>query len=238
MACCAVLLALAANDAYAQVRPSEKRYNADSAKVFAKPPFAKRFTSSVNIFTSGWTAPPPGIEVETFSPGYSVYVQYKQPVAHPYVTFTVGAGLAYTDYRFNGRLFYTENRDSTYFEPIPATDYKRNKMSLVFLDVPLELRLATRAKNGGAGWYLAPGFSGGVLVNDYIKTTSEDQHGNPTKSKLYYTRNLMPHRYGATLRAGKGNFGLYGYYGLSELFEEGRGFGTNFYHVGITLGGS
>lgn len=231
----AVLIACATTT-QAQFRPSEKRYFDDSTQNIA-PKFTKRFTSVVNVFTSGWTDTPPGISVEGFSPGYSFNGMYKQPIAYPYLTFIVGLGVAYTDYRFNGKVFYTENLDSTYFQPLANTEYKRNKMSLVFLDVPLELRIASRTKKGEPGWFIAPGFSGGLLINDYIKTTSEDQNGNRTKSKIYYTKNLQQQRYGATLRVGYGNFGLYGYYGLSELFEEGKGFGTNFYHVGLTIGG-
>jgi len=195
-------------------------------------------TSTLNVYSSQWLDAPKGITVRPVSPGYSLYVNYKLPLYQTHVMLMIGAGVAYTDFRTNGYPVTDAARpDSTYFVQLQPADYKRNKMSLLHVEVPLELRFSASSAKHKKGWYVAPGFVAGLLVNDYMKTVSEDDDGRTAKRKIYYTRNLAKYNYGASVRVGFGVVGLYGYYGLSPLFEDGKGPGMTFYKVGLTMGG-
>lgn len=199
-------------------------------------PKSSRVATNFCFYSSGWTDVPGGIKIRSFSPGYSASIFYIQPVAGSVVTLLVGPSLSYVDFHFNGQVHYTKNHDSTWFEPMESSSYIRNKMSLTFLDLPFEVRFLIRKNKKGDGFFITPGVSAGLLINDYIKTTGEDQHGHPVKQKIYFTNNLSTYRYGLSMKAGYGPVGIFGYYSLSELFEKHRGVGTNFYHIGIILG--
>jgi hypothetical protein len=228
--CAALLMACSA---VAQDEPSTPR----PPSVPAKPKFTEKFSSTLNLYTSQWLDAPPGITVKPVSLGASVAINYKVPLYSPYVVLMLGPGVSFTDFRTNGYPVANESRDSTYFVQLQPAQYKRNKLSLVNVEVPVELRFATGKNKSDKSWFFAPGFVAGILVNDYVKTVGEDAKGNRLKQKVYYTPNLSKFNYGVSARLGYGFIGLYGYYGLSPLFEEGKGPGMTFYKVGITFGG-
>jgi hypothetical protein len=67
-----------------------------------------------------------------------------------------------------------------------------------------------------------------------------NEDGETKKFKNKQDFNLNPFRYGATLRIGAGNFGVFGYYSLTPIFRDKEGPNqaelTNF-TVGLTLAG-
>ena len=226
-------VALAQEDTEAPTRPESP----------VPPEALSKFTTTWNVYTSQWLDAPRGITVKPVSLGTALYANFKVPLYRQNVTLMLGPGIAYTDFRINGTPVNPIDTngntitDTTFFVQLQPQEYIKNKMSLVHVELPVELQIAFNKKSGGKGFYIAPGFLGGVLVNDYMKRVWEDEHGDKRKVKDYYTRNLSKFHYGASVRVGYGWIGLNGYYSLSPLFEEGKGPGTTFYRVGLTFGG-
>ena len=106
--------------------------------------------------------------------------------------------------------------------------YKRNKISLNFVEVPFELRFRSPSK---PRFTFYPGIKFGYLFNAHTKTI--DDTG---KYKNYNVPNLNPIRYGISLRLGWGNaFHIYAYYQLSGMFEENKGAVVNPFSIGFTF---
>lgn len=186
---------------------------------------------------------PDGIK-QKFSTGGMLYFQYKFPIVKSNIMIEAGLGVSNIIMNFNGTpgpsldsTYFGPNLDSTYFIPLDKDSYKENKMNFTFIDVPVDLRFATGPDKSKNGWLLAFGFSAGLKVDDFIKTSSKDINGDKTKIKTYYTKNLLSYHYGLRARVGYGNFCVSGYYNLTNLFETNQGPEINYYTVGITLGG-
>lgn len=174
---------------------------------------------------------------QKFSTAISLYFQYKFPIVKTNFMIAAGLGVSNVSMNFNGVMLYTPNFDSTYIKPLNDSTYKQNRMNLSFIDMPVDIRFATNTNKHNEAWLFALGFSAGLKVNDFIKTTGEDINGNNTKVKTYYTKNLLSYHYGLRARIGYGNFCLSGYYNLTNLFENNAGPEINYYTIGLTLGG-
>jgi hypothetical protein len=134
--------------------------------------------------------------------------------------FSFGYGLAFGSQNFDTDRFIIidDTLGYTHFLHIdPAIDVKRNKLSVNYLDLPLELRFRTRPNSKNNSFKLAIGFKIGVLLQSHIKY--EDNDG---KVKFFNINNLTKYRYGVDARVGYGIWGLNAYYSLIPLFDEDK----------------
>jgi hypothetical protein len=132
--------------------------------------------------------------------------------------FSFGYGLGFSSQNFDTDRFivFDDSLDVTFFVPFDsATDVKRNKLSVNYLDLPLEFRFRTTPNSKNNSFKIAIGFKIGVLLQSHIKY--EDGDG---KVKFYNIENLYKYRYGVDARIGYGIWGLNAYYSLLPLFDE------------------
>jgi hypothetical protein len=134
--------------------------------------------------------------------------------------FSFGYGLAFGSQNFDTDRFIIvdDTLGHTHFVSIdPAIDVKTNKLSVNYLDLPLELRFRTSPNAKNNSFKIALGFKIGVLLQSHIKY--EDDDG---KEKLFNINNLNKYRYGVDTRIGYGIWGLNAYYSLISLFNEDK----------------
>ena len=108
-------------------------------------------------------------------------------------------------FHHNGEFEFTTSADGSTFTSLVsrngATELKKNKYALNYVDVPFEFRLRTMNKTTekkmkyNFRFYL--GFKAGVLVNDHLKISD-----NISKRKIFDLPNTLPYRYGPTIRVG------------------------------------
>lgn len=111
--------------------------------------------------------------------------------------------------------------------------YKRNKIALTYLEVPLELAFATkRDSSSGAGFKIALGWRTGFCIDAHTKLVTEDY-----KEKRKDFDNINRLRYGPTARIGYGNFSLYGRYDMSSTFSADKAPDYNLLTVGLIFSG-
>lgn len=180
-----------------------------------------------------WVENIPGVELKNWSPGGNIYYMADYIVKNSGFSIAVGFGLGSTNFNTNSRpvaaLDAATQLPITELTPLaPTHEYKKNKMSFNYLEVPLELRLRTRRRNT---WRFYPGFKAGYMVNFHTKL--KDDLG---KFKEYNTRFIRKYRFGPTIRMGIGKINFTAFYSLTHLFEDGRGpvitpftFGYTFY---------
>lgn len=130
--------------------------------------------------------------------------------------FAWGLGFSSHNVHHNGQFTYDEEEDFTNFSTIPAsTDYKKNKLSMNYVELPVEFRFRTQ---NDTHFRIYAGFKGGVLVNVHSKLVQEDK-----TIKVTGLENTEIFRYGPTFRIGLKGFSLFGFYSLSNIFEKDKG---------------
>ncbi|HRY98895.1 MAG TPA: outer membrane beta-barrel protein, partial [Bacteroidales bacterium] len=110
--------------------------------------------------------------------------------------------------------------------------YKRNKLTLAYLDFPLEFRMKTRS-----GVLASLGFKAGFLINSHTKYRGDDfgDASQEIRLKIADIANVETYRYGVQARVGYKNVSLYGFYSLSRVFKEGEGPALYPVSVGVSL---
>lgn len=193
------------------------------------PPVMHRLT--VDLLFDRWLDDPAGISLEPYSIGVNVCRMIDIPFTKSF-GIGIGPGFSSQNFHHNGQFVTTQDslgNNFTILEPFPTSYfYKRNKISLNFVEVPFELRFRSASK---PRFSFYPGFKFGYLFNAHTKTID-----NTGKYKNYNVPNLNPFRYGISLRLGWGNaFHIYAFYQLSGMFEENKGTVVNPFSIGFTF---
>ena len=186
----------------------------------------------VDINFDTWDKTPPGVNIKQFrSRGVNIMFMDEKPFGKGHVAFAWGFG--FSSQNFHSNAFYQESgtTDSSYFLLIPDTiDYDLNKLSLNYIDIPLELRFRTKANAKGNRLKLSAGFKIGVLINAHTKFDD-----GSTKRKEYHLRNIPDWHYGIHARLSFGHIGVSYFYSLTKLFNDGEGMEITPYSIGLSI---
>ncbi len=212
-------------------------------KKFSK--FAKdRFT--LDLFGSNWIynkngAGFNGLQTKAWSRGISVYFSWDFRIKKSRVSFAPGIG--YSCSNIYSRHGLWEDSTGTSFRPLtdinPAIalgDYKVNKLTLQYIDIPLELRIRTNPDKFNNCWKFVVGFKAGIRIDAHTKTTTKI--GSVTKvdvQRRFPDFNLL--RMGPTIRIGYSVVNVFAYYGVLDVFKKGKGPKANEFTVGISFNG-
>jgi len=172
---------------------------------------------------------PASLKPKLINRGYNAYAMLDNPIMNSNFSFAFGIGISIHNLYSN--CIPTEVLDTsgkptgvTEFLAIPDNiKYKKNKLSLFYTDIPLELRF--RTKNSSNNFKIAAGFKVGYLLQSHIKYEGDrfDNIEGTIKYKEYKIANIETLRYGVTGRIGYGRYNLNVYYALTNLFAEGKG---------------
>jgi hypothetical protein len=187
----------------------------------------------LDINLDNWNKSPDGVEVKTWrSRGVNIMFTDEKQFGAGNVAFAWGIGFSSQNFHTNGELMQDINADSSYFSParLDTINYDLNKLSLNYLDIPLELRFRTNANAKGNRLKLALGFKLGVLLNAHTKFDDGD-----TKVKTYHLKNIPDLHYGLTARLGFGHIGVSYFMSLTTLFNEGEGKKIFPYSIGLSF---
>lgn len=179
---------------------------------------------------NSWLETPRGVKVKAPGIGFNVYWQKDWRLGESSFSFSTGIGIGSDHVHSNARFIElvdsVTNASFTDLVPLDGSySYKKNKVQLTFVEIPVELRFKT--KNN---WRFYVGGKGGVMVSSHAKWV--DDNG---KYKDFNIPNFLPYRYGATLRLGKGKINFNGYYQLSPVFEKNKGVEIIPWSAGISL---
>jgi len=180
----------------------------------------KKISIGVGLLTDIWMNEPAGLKTRTINQGVQVFGTYNMPFGKSNFSFAIGVGITihnmYWNYRFQG--------DSLDFQFVQIEDtlgYKRSKLTMPYLEIPLEFRLKTKSKVSAA-----VGFKVGYMVYAHAKWVGDDylfKSPNTLKASFKGIDNIEKFAYGPTLRVGYKWFNVTGYYSLSSIFEKGKG---------------
>ncbi|MGY6557835.1 MAG: porin family protein [Nitritalea sp.] len=100
---------------------------------------------------------------------------------------------------------------------------RRNNFVANYLDIPLEFRYHFNKSDYSRSFKIAVGAKVGLLMNAHTKVAYTDPDGNRRQIKDRQSYGLNPIRYGVYTRIAFPGFNFWGYYGLNNIWKEGRG---------------
>jgi hypothetical protein len=129
-------------------------------------------------------------------------------------TWAIAAGLGYTNAAFNQNISIVESNNENSYAIIDA-DFNKNRLTLHYIDLPLEIRWRNSTPNSHKFWRIYTGFKISYLIYDQYKFEGSGitlkQSGNKDLNKL---------QYGSYLAAGWNTWNVYIYYGISPIFKD------------------
>ncbi|MFO7978622.1 MAG: outer membrane beta-barrel protein [Bacteroidales bacterium] len=193
----------------------------------------------VDIFTDVWQNTPDGMSTNTINRGITISMMKDFPLGSSSFSFAAGAG--FTGHNLYSDHYYTyDDTDGRYFDFVPIDEtegeIKKNKLSLNYLNVPLEIRF--RTGTAPRTMRVTAGLRAGVLVNAHTKHHFEfedDDYPEEIEYKLHQLDNIEAFRLGVTARVGYGRFNINAYMPLTNIFEGNTVEDMNFFSVGLTL---
>jgi len=195
----------------------------------------------VDLYYNSWITSPKDINVRPNSIGFNVYRMYDITFGKSNFGIGLGYGLSSHNVHHNGsfnKILDTLGNTFTQLTPFPDEyEYRKNKISINYFEIPFEFRFRTKRKEKTDGtvssfFRFYVGFKAGYLVN--IHTTLKNKQG---KFKYYNYDNLDRFRYGATARIGYGRFSFYGFYALNDLFKDDKSTSLQSFALGLSFSG-
>lgn len=210
----------------------------------------------VDLFTDIWmmdSTTNASINPKQINRGANAYFMYEFPFGKSNFSFAAGLGFSfhnlYSDAipmkNFTIDTLGVRTYDGTLsFKKIPdfspdgkqEINYKKNKFTVVYLDIPLEFRF--RLKNNAFKFYLGGKF--GLMLGNHTKyygdNFNENYQTGTIKTKEYKIANVNNIRYGLTVRTGWKWIQVFGYYSLSHLFKKDKDdLNPNMYPISVGL---
>jgi hypothetical protein len=243
-------------------KDEDEKTNTNKGKPIARLDQADRFI--VDIFSDIWMNKPADSIMSTsaINRGANAYVMRDFPIAKSNFSFAIGAGISCHNMYSNAwavresvadttQTFGYSFTGKTVFQKLPEsvnsveTSYKNNKLTAIYLDVPVEFRF--RTKNEGQKFKVALGFKLGYMLSSHMKYRGDDLSWNYStqswslnsdelvKFKSYKVPNVEVYRMGPTLRIGWGWINATAYYSLTNLFKKNKGPEMYPISVGISI---
>ncbi len=187
----------------------------------------------IGLFTDIWSDLPNNVNPNTINRGISI--DYIQDFPISTSNFSLGVGLGFASHNLYSDNYYERFVDSHEFNPIGDIDYKNNKLSLNYLNLPVEVRYRTR--NLPRTFRIHAGVKAGLLVDAHTKYVGNDR-GEPsrdTKFKEGKLDNLESFLIGFHARIGYGRINLNAYMPLINIFEGNAAEDATFMSLGLSF---
>ncbi|HEY3402966.1 MAG TPA: hypothetical protein VGK59_06245 [Ohtaekwangia sp.] len=156
---------------------------------------------------------------------FNVYYQYDIRVLKSRFSVVPGIGLSLERFKFVNGYTIKHNGDSlAMLSPSQAGYPGMRKSQLVtnFVEMPIEICYRSNPEDPGRSFKISAGYRIGYLYDAFTKIKyKEGSAVKQIKDKQFY--DLSRFRHGIYGKVGLGNFSLFTYYNLNNLFEKGKG---------------
>jgi len=200
----------------------------------------------IQLTSDHWTGMPDSISSHQsgFSRGLNVYLMTDKPFkTDSRLSFAIGIGVGSSNIVF--KKMNVDVKASTIRLPFTHLDstnhFKKYKLSLSYLEIPLEFRYSSNPANSAKSWKIALGIKGGTLINAHTKGKELQDKNNLTINSYAEKENSKKYfngtRFMGTARIGYGIFSLYGGYQLGNVLKDVSGPPMKLYEIGLSLSG-
>lgn len=158
----------------------------------------------------------------------NVYYQYDVRILKSRFSFVPGIGLSLERYKFKnfGVIGYDAEDSLSVLAPSVAgyPGLKKSQLITNYVEVPLEIKYSSKPEDPVRSFRASIGGRIGYLYDSFNKIKYKEE-GEVRQLKDKQQFNLNQFRYGVFGKIGVGNFSVFTYYNLTNLFEDGKGLG-------------
>ncbi len=188
----------------------------------------------VSLFTDAWSGLPDNMDTYFINRG--IAFDYLQELPLGKSNFSIAAGLGLSSHNLYSDNIYEWNIENNnyYFVPIQTdADYKNNKLSLNYINVPVEFRFRTR--NLPKTFRIHAGIKGGYLINAHTKYFGDNEQGREIKTKEKSLENIESFLLGLNGRIGYGRINVSAFMSLTEIFKDNNAQDAEFISLGLSV---
>ena len=179
-----------------------------------------------------------------FSKGLNVYVMLDKPFKTS-PRFSIGLGIGVGSSNIAFKKMSIDLKSSAVKLPFTAVDssnhFKKYKLSLSYLEIPLEFRFSSDPLNPSNSWKVAIGLKAGTLINAHTKGKQLQNKNNGLVNDYILKENSKKYfngtRFMGSVRVGYGIFSLFAAYQLNNVLKDVVGPPMKVYQIGLTLSG-
>lgn len=201
----------------------------------------------IQLSTDTWTGMPDSISSHKkgFSKGFNAYLMIDKPFrSSPKFSVAFGVGYGSSNISFEKMQVDVKSTvNSTLpFRALDSTDhFKKYKLHLGYLEIPVELRFGSNPANPAKSWKVAAGVKVGTMINAHTKGKDLENKNNQVinaftqkeSSKKYFNGTRLM----GTARIGYGIFSIFGAYQITNVLKDGAGADMKTVQIGISLSG-
>jgi Outer membrane protein beta-barrel domain len=199
----------------------------------------------IELSYDNWLGKTDSMNTSGLSRGFAFYFMYDFPFkSDPHFSVGAGIGIDASNIFFHNTdvLVAAAGNQTLAFPNTSNSDhFKKYKLVLTNLEVPLELRYAFNPENTNKSWKIALGLKAGVLLSAYTKGKNlENAAGQITNSfieKQSSKQFFNGTRIVGTARISYGWIGVFTQLQLTSLIKSGAGPSINPYSIGLVLSG-
>lgn len=187
----------------------------------------RKFNIGVGMSTDIWLDLPDNMKTRTINQGFQVFGMYNHRIKESSIYLAGGIGIT-SHNMYSDNYIDDVKADSISFLKIPDDiRYKKSKVSLAYIDIPLEFRIKTKKH-----FRIAFGFKFGYMINSHTKYKGnrfieiDGNVGTDEVDVLVKSKDISEvedWRYGPTFRIGYKWFNVTVYYQISKVFKVDRG---------------
>lgn len=150
-----------------------------------------------------------------------------------YSSIITGLGFNFNQFSFKGPTLLSFNKDSTWALTNDDYKFKKNKLNVSYITMPLMLEFNTNLDRDKS-FHIAFGVLGGFKL--FSKTKQQyEYNGDNYLENISGHYNINPWKADIIARIGYGNLTLFGNYSLTQFFENNAGPKIYTYQVGLRL---
>ena len=194
----------------------------------------------IQIGMYNWASRPDSIKTKGVGRTFNAYFLFDFPFkTNPRISVAIGPGIGTDNIYFDNTTINIKNRTQVTFIQDSITRYKKYKMNVGYLEVPVELRFSSSPENMNKGFKFAIGGKIGTLLDAKTKAKVDlDANGfggyiEKIKDKRFFNGT----RLAATARIGYGHFTVFGTYTITQFFKEFQGPTVKPWSLGLTISG-
>ena len=221
-----------------QTGQTEEKKKKDWTKVDLGKRAADHLMFQIGMYN--WASKPYSIKTKGVGRTANLYIMFDFPFkTNPRISVALGPGIGTDNIYFDNTTINIKNRLRATFIQDSLTRYKKYKMNVGYLEIPVELRFSSNPENMNKGFKFALGARLGTLMDAKTKAkVDQDANGyggyiEKIKDKKFFNGTRLC----ATARVGYGHFTVFGTYTVTQFFKEFQGPAVVPWSLGLTISG-